>query len=107
MRSLFCVLVSLWFLAGSALAQQLSGEAIYRERCASCHELADPRIPTRDALQKMPASRILRTLDFGAMMSIAYPLRRDQREAVAAYLGVPDRDAAPPATTFCADRSVK
>ena len=107
MRSLLCVLVSLWFLAGSAFAQQVSGEAIYRERCASCHELADPRIPPRDALRKMPAARILKTLDFGAMMSIAYPLRRTEREAVAGYLGVPDRDAAPQATAFCADRSVK
>jgi len=107
MRSLLCVWVSLWFLAGSALAQQVSGETIYRERCASCHELADPRIPPREALQKMPAARILKTLDFGAMMSIAYPLRRTEREAVAGYLGVPDRDAAPQATAFCADRSVK
>ena len=107
MRSLLCVWVSLWFLAGSALAQQVSGETIYRERCASCHELADPRIPPRQALQKMPAARILKTLDFGAMMSIAYPLRRTEREAVAGYLGVPDRDAAPQATAFCADRSVK
>src|SRR6266446_5826809 len=107
MRSLLCVLVSLWLLAGSALAQQVSGETIYRERCASCHELADPRIPPREALQKMPAARILKTLDFGAMMSIAYPLRRTEREAVAGYLGVPDRNAAPQATAFCADRSVK
>ena len=107
MRSLLCVWVSLWFLAGSALAQQVSGETIYRERCASCHELADPRIPPREALQKMPAARILKTLDFGAMMSIAYPLRRTEREAVAGYLGVPDRNAAPQATAFCADRSVK
>ncbi len=32
-------------------------------------------------------ARILRTLDFGAMMSIAYPMRRDEREAVARFLG--------------------
>jgi hypothetical protein len=44
------------------------------------------RIPHRDALQKMSATRIMRTLDFGLMMSIAYPMRRDEREAVAAFL---------------------
>ena len=36
---------------------------------------------------EMSPSRILRTLDFGLMMSIAYPMRRDEREAVAAFLG--------------------
>ena len=41
------------------------------------------RIPAREALAKMSPARILRTLDFGLMMSIAYPMRRDEREAVA------------------------
>jgi polyvinyl alcohol dehydrogenase (cytochrome) len=35
----------------------------------------------------MSPARILRTLDFGLMMSIAYPMRRDEREAVARFLG--------------------
>jgi polyvinyl alcohol dehydrogenase (cytochrome) len=57
-------------------------------------------------LQKMPASRILRTLDFGAMMTIAYPMRREEREAVAAYLGTAGAAPGPPAAAFCSDRSV-
>ena len=40
------------------------------------------RAPSRDSLQKMPAVRILRTLDFGLMMGIAYPIKREEREAV-------------------------
>ena len=64
-----------------------SGEAVYRERCAGCHDLTNARIPRRDALKLMPASRILRALDFGVMMNVAYPMRRDEREAVATLLG--------------------
>jgi polyvinyl alcohol dehydrogenase (cytochrome) len=88
-------------------SQTPSGEAIYQRRCATCHERpADGRTPTRQALQGMTATRIMRTLDFGAMMTIAYQLRRDEREAVAGFLGRPTPEAAPPAAAFCKDRSV-
>jgi polyvinyl alcohol dehydrogenase (cytochrome) len=96
-----------WHWGTSAPSAQVSGEAIYRERCAGCHDQVSPRIPHRDALQKMPASRVLRSLDFGAMMSIAYPLRRDEREAVAAYVGTNATDPAPRAEAFCANRTVQ
>ncbi len=49
----------------------------------------------------MPASRILRTLDFGVMMSIAYPLRRNEREAVASFIGTKDAEPALPASASC------
>src|SRR5581483_6248564 len=48
-----------------------SGEAVYRERCAGCHDLTSARIPRRDALKLMSSSRILRALDFGVMMNVA------------------------------------
>ncbi len=91
----------------SAYAQGPSGEAIYKRRCAACHERpADGRTPGRDAIQSMPSSRILRTLDFGAMMTIAYQLNRAEREAVATFLGKPGGDAGPRPEAFCRDRSV-
>ena len=74
-------------VAGARSRAQRAGEAIYRERCAGCHDLTNARIPRRDALKLMPASRILRALDFGVMMNVAYPMRRDEREAVATFLG--------------------
>ena len=49
----------------------------------------------------MSPARILRTLDFGLMMSVAYPLRRDEREAVAAFLGKGPDEIAPPAQAMC------
>src|SRR5580692_13211803 len=85
-------------------ADQVSGEAVYREYCASCHDHPGPRIPPRSALQALSAARILRTLDGGVMMRIAYGLQRNQREAVASYLGKASDDTAAPATAFCADR---
>src|SRR6185503_17183437 len=87
--------------------QAPSGQSVYERRCAACHERpADGRTPSRDTLQAMTATRILRTLDFGAMMTIAYQLRRDEREAVAAFLGKPGGDAPPSAAALCRDRSV-
>src|SRR5580765_3050436 len=83
------------------------GEAIYRERCAGCHDLTNARIPRRDALKLMPAARILRALDFGVMMNVAYPLRRDEREAVATFLGSGASDPTPAPAAYCADRTVR
>ena len=82
-------------------ANAVSGADIYKQRCASCHDQIDARIPTRAALEKLSPARILKILDFGAMMSIAYPLRRDEREAVAMFLGHGANDPPPPATAFC------
>jgi polyvinyl alcohol dehydrogenase (cytochrome) len=94
-------------LAATAAAQSVSGEVVYQRRCAACHEKpADGRTPNVDTLKAMTATRILRTLDFGAMMTIAYQLRRDEREAVASFLGKPGGDAPPVASAFCRDRSV-
>ena len=90
-------------LTGASAAPD-SGEAVYKEYCAACHDHAGPRVPPRSALQNLSAARILHTLDFGVMMSVAYPLQRSQREAVAQFLGKPGADAGPPAAAFCANR---
>lgn len=78
-----------------------SGERVYDKYCASCHEQAGARIPTRQALGEMSSARILRTLDFGLMMSIAYPMRRDEREAVAQFLGTGLDELAPSPSAYC------
>jgi polyvinyl alcohol dehydrogenase (cytochrome) len=82
-------------------AVEPTGAAVYAAHCASCHDQSGAHIPTREALAAMSPARILRTLDFGLMMSIAYPLRRGEREAVAAFLGKAADDAAPPASSRC------
>ena len=86
---------------------QSSGEAIYQTRCAACHDNADARTPSRQTLQNMTPSRILRTLDFGAMMTIAYALNREERQAVATFLGKPGPEPRPREGAYCRDRSVR
>ena len=90
----------------STISAQSLGETIYQKRCAACHEQINPRIPHRATLSKMTVASILRSLDFGAMMTIAYPLRRDEREALASYLGVARPNSPPPAKAYCSDRTV-
>src|SRR3954468_16339791 len=90
----------------AAPAAQANGEAVYAKYCGSCHEQVGARIPQRSALEQMSPGRILKTLDFGAMMSIAYPIRRDEREAVARFLGHGADETPPPASAFCKDRSI-
>jgi polyvinyl alcohol dehydrogenase (cytochrome) len=82
-------------------AAAVSGAEVYQNHCAACHDQPGSRAPSRDALQKMPAVRILRTLDFGLMMGVAYPLKRGEREAVAKFLGTAASDAPVPASAFC------
>ena len=78
------------------------GADVYQNRCAQCHDQEGTRAPAKQVLQKMSSARILRTLDFGLMMAVAYPMKRDERVAVANFLGTQGEDAPPPASAFCA-----
>ncbi|HWE48799.1 MAG TPA: PQQ-binding-like beta-propeller repeat protein [Bryobacteraceae bacterium] len=102
--ALLCVVYALGSVPAFAA---VSGEAVYARRCAVCHEQVNDHIPSHETLKTMPATRIMRTMDFGAMMSIAYPLSREEREAVAKYIGTDAKDTPPPASAFCSDRKVK
>ena len=100
------VVIGCLFAASTAHAQPPSGEAIYKQRCSGCHDQPGSRIPPRQALQKMPALRILRAMNSGAMMTVAYPLRREERETVAAYLGTPGPEPGPKPEAFCKERTI-
>lgn len=84
-----------------------TGEEVYKARCSACHDQVNDRIPPKSSLQKMPASRIVRALDSGAMMAIAFRMNRDDRIAVASYLGTQADIPGPPASAYCSDRTVK
>ena len=100
------VFLSIIPAAAAQTAAPVSGADVYQKRCAMCHDQVGNRAPSREALQKMPAVRILRTLDFGLMMGIAYPIKRQEREAVANYLGTPGGDPPPAASSFCSSGMV-
>jgi polyvinyl alcohol dehydrogenase (cytochrome) len=103
----FAIVAALATLGPGLSAATPSGEALYQQRCASCHDSGKSTIPSKDALKKLTVTRIRTSMDFGTMASPAGTLRRDERDAVAAYLGVAGSSEAPPAKAFCADREVK
>ncbi|HYR88007.1 MAG TPA: PQQ-binding-like beta-propeller repeat protein [Terriglobia bacterium] len=107
MRYVIAVTFALSTLVPALFAAPVSGEAVYQQRCAACHDSGNSRVPPRDELKKLSVSRILRTLDFGEMNNIATKLNKQEREAVAAYLGVPGGNGLPAAKAYCADRTVK
>jgi polyvinyl alcohol dehydrogenase (cytochrome) len=98
-----CIAVASWSCAARS---QDSGETVYLEHCSGCHDVAASRAPSKDVLHQMAANRILRTLDFGVMMSVGYRLDRGQREAVSGYLGVVGEDRGPAPSAYCDDRTV-
>jgi polyvinyl alcohol dehydrogenase (cytochrome) len=93
--------------AVTASSQAPSGEAVYKTHCAACHDPITPRVPSRDALRKMPAARILRSLDGGAMMTVAFTMTREERLAVSSYLGTPDALSGPPPSAYCTNRTIR
>jgi polyvinyl alcohol dehydrogenase (cytochrome) len=77
--------------AAAASAQQSpDAAAIYKERCASCHEpgAADAsRAPMRDALRSRTVQQILAAMEpGGTMAAAAMGLSTPEKQAVAAYL---------------------
>ena len=84
-----------------------SGEAVYRARCAVCHDLGNPNIPGRDVLKRLTTARILRALESGEMMAIGAPLRKEERESVAGFLGRQGTDVAFPPEAYCRDQRVR
>jgi polyvinyl alcohol dehydrogenase (cytochrome) len=106
-RSVIAITFALSTLAPALYAAPVSGEAVYQQRCAACHDAANPRVPPRDELKKLSVTRILRALDFGEMNNVASKLRQDEREAVASYLGVPGGNVQFPAKAYCANRAVR
>ncbi len=101
------IVPALALLAAIPCAAAVSGEAVYQRRCAACHDANIERTPPRAALQQLSVARILRTLDYGVMVNIANTLDREEREAVASYLGVQRKDDVPvPPQAYCKDRSV-
>src|SRR5215813_5272050 len=96
MRSIFSVTFAVTLFVPVLSAAPGSGEAVYQQRCAACHDSGSPRVPPRDELKKLSVARILRTMDFGVMNNIASKLRQEEREAVATYLGVPGDIGRPP-----------
>ena len=74
-----------------------SGEEIYKEKCALCHEKpTDPKVPHRGTMAKYFQSRVLDTLTVGRMAPFVQGLSEDEVQEVVEYVTkrVPDPDEA-------------
>lgn len=100
------LLATIAILPAPAALAAATGEEVYAKRCSSCHDQTNPRIPPRDSLKKIPATRILKVLDFGVMMQVAYQLTRQEREDVAKFLGTEGAETVLAPESFCQDRTV-
>lgn len=92
--------------APPAVSTAPTGAAVYQQRCARCHDSGSERIPPRAALRSLPAWQILRTLNSGEMITIAFTMSGAERRAVAAYLGTDAPLVRPAAAAYCPDRTV-
>src|SRR5215470_16920035 len=78
---------------------QDAGAALYRERCASCHDAGLARTPTREALGHISADNIRFALTKGKMSEQGAGLTSDQIDALVRFLtatGTPGRSGEPP-----------
>lgn len=98
---------SLLFVFGITLGSMAcfaeNGEAIYKARCAGCHDHATGRVPPFSALREMDAATILRAITTGEMKTQAAGLSSQERYALVSYLAAPEKKAATelPQSAFC------
>lgn len=67
-------------------ANGLDGAAVYRQRCAVCHDNAQGNIPPKSVIATRPKQRIVDALTTGVMRPHAQGLTAEQIEDVARYL---------------------
>ena len=71
-------------IAVPMLAQ--TGEEVYKQSCAQCHDAAEGRVPPRFFFTLLTREGIVRSLDSGVMSVQGRALSREARTAVAAFL---------------------
>src|SRR5262245_60051781 len=94
--------------SGSAYAQpQAAGEAIYKGRCAMCHDASDvARAPARESLRARTVEAIVASLSPGGVMAAqGEGLTTAERQAVAAFLTAPASPAPSPTPSAAAPPS--
>jgi|SRR5271170_2067834 len=78
--------VFLPLLSGQALLSAQDGAAIYKDRCASCHDMPQARVPSLAAIKTMSPEAIYTTLTNGLMKSRADGLSTPEIFALIGYI---------------------
>lgn len=73
--------------AASLYAAAPTGEQVYRQACAGCHESGQNRAPSYDALRQLSADAIRASLESGTMATVGATLPEGYAQAVATFLG--------------------
>jgi polyvinyl alcohol dehydrogenase (cytochrome) len=79
-----CVCLLLLTITGLVHAQD--GEALYKDRCASCHDAPTGRVPALSAIRQMTANAVYAALTTGAMQSQTTGLSTQAVFALLAYI---------------------
>ena len=80
------LVATLLAVALPAAAQTPSGEAVYRQHCAGCHNGSMPRMPNRDALKTLTPEHVETALSSFSMRRQGASLSLAERRAVAEYV---------------------
>ncbi|GAA0334703.1 glucose/quinate/shikimate family membrane-bound PQQ-dependent dehydrogenase [Sphingomonas oligophenolica] len=81
--------------AQPAQAVRADGQALFKARCAQCHEPAIERAPGLEQINKMTPQQIFGVLH-GVMAPMAAGLSEAEKQAIANYLGARPSASAPP-----------
>jgi len=98
-----------WYVLGfvglSCLAADPDGAAIYKQRCAACHEVSgETRAPRPAALRLMSPENLVRSLESGLMKEQGAALSASEKRTVAEFLTGKTIGAAPQVTAgMCSD----
>src|SRR5262245_34171524 len=85
MRYVGLLAVTILVLSTQALFAQ-DGAAIYKERCASCHDAPEGRVPSFSTIKAMSGTSIYLALTSGAMRTQAEGLSTPQIFALLGYI---------------------
>ncbi len=90
------------FVLGVSIACAQDGAAIYKARCAQCHDAPAGRVPPFSALRDMNPMKVLHSLEGGVMKAQAEGLSSADRHALVGYITYSaPKASAPPASAFC------
>src|SRR5215472_3825864 len=81
-----CLLALIILVLSTQVVSAQDGAAIYKERCASCHDAPEGRVPPLSAIKAMSGEAIYVALTAGAMRSQAQGLSTLQIFALLGYI---------------------
>lgn len=82
------VLVLVMMFSSVSAEEQSTGENLYEQKCALCHEGGAPKAPHRDMLMLLTPERIFSSMVDGVMKDQSAGLTDDQKMAIAEYISM-------------------